>query len=385
VKKISYRNDFNARLRHRYFYAFIILTNCLTISLLIITIVQMAFFDKYSKLLLIIGTYVTHLSTLVFLFFLIFMFIDWFRSKKNYIIILYSLSFSLIFINVILSLIYLEYYYSRSLISDIRPYPIHSYVITLSSPAWSQFLGTIFNINYVLSFLVIWTATILLLKQYAHKLGRIKYVTLIGIPLIYYLFPLESYFGNIFSQFQLTSPVTFGIIYVLTFSATKQVGALLFSLAFWTASGLVTRDNVRKSLLISAIGLAILFGSINIDTLRYKIFPPFGLITQAFMPLGSYLLFVGVLASAKNVSNDADLRKEFYNNAKSQLNLLKTIGVIQMEKELVKRYKSMEKYSSQLEIEEEPYSEEDNVKEIVRDVLNELYSKAKDETKNEQA
>lgn len=47
------------------------------------------------------------------------------------------------------------------------------------------------------------------------------------------------------------------------------------------------------------------------------------------------------LASAKNVSNDADLRKEFYKNAKSQLNLLKTIGIIQMEKELINKYKSM--------------------------------------------
>ena len=82
-----------------------------------------------------------------------------------------------------------------------------------------------------------------------HYIGRIKYFTLISIPLIYYLFTFEGYFGNIFSQLVLHNPVAFGVSYNLIFSATK-IGALLFSLAFWTASSLVTNEGVRKSSLI---------------------------------------------------------------------------------------------------------------------------------------
>ena len=137
----------------------------------------------------------------------------------------------------------------------------------------------------------------------------------------------------------ITSPVAFGVIHVLIFSATKQVGALLFSLAFWTASSLVTNDRVRKSLLTSAIGMVILFSSVDIATLAYKIYPPYGLVTEAFMPLGSYMLFIGILTSATSVSRDTELRKEFYKTATSQLSLLKTIGATQMEKELLNRYK----------------------------------------------
>src|SRR6476620_11211162 len=118
---------------------------------------------------------------------------------------------------------------------------------------------------------------------------RIRYFIFTGIPLIYYLIPFYDYFGSLFSPFILNSPIAFGIIYVLTFSATKQVGALLFSLAFWTASSLVAKDRVSKSLLISAIGMTILFGSIDIATLQYRLYPPFGLVTEAFMPIGSYL------------------------------------------------------------------------------------------------
>ena len=105
--------------------------------------------------------------------------------------------------------------------------------------------------------------------------------------------------------------------------------------------------------------------------------------SQAFIPLGAYLLFVGIFTSAKNISRDSELRKEFYKSAASQLALLKAIGVSQMEKELEKQVKSIEKRllerTDQSHFEEQCF-EEENVKEILHDVLNELYySKGKKE------
>jgi hypothetical protein len=35
----------------------------------------------------------------------------------------------------------------------------------------------------------------------------------------------------------------------------------------------------------------------------------YGLIIEAFIPLGAYLLFVGILTSAKHISGDANLIK----------------------------------------------------------------------------
>ena len=102
------------------------------------------------------------------------------------------------------------------------------------------------------------------------------------------------------------------------------------------------------------------------------------------MPLGSYLLFVGIFTSAKHISRDAELRKEFYKSAASQLTLLRTIGVSQMEKELEKKVKFLEKRSGLSDRTEESYLhehlEEENAKQILHDVLNELYySKGKKE------
>jgi hypothetical protein len=64
---------------------------------------------------------------------------------------------------------------------------------------------------------------------------------------------------------------------------------------------MVVKDRIRKSQLISAIGLVILFGSIDISVLQYRLYPPFGLVTQAFMSLRSYMLFIGIFTSAIGV------------------------------------------------------------------------------------
>jgi hypothetical protein len=250
-------------------------------------------------------------------------------------------------------------------------------VIRQEVTAWSEILHTLFDVFHVLSFFSLWVATVVLMNQYRYKFGRIKYFTVISIPLFYYLFPLEAYFGNVLSPLALDSPNAFGMIYVLLFSATKQVGAVLFSLTFLTASTVVPKLRVRNSMLVSAIGIALVFGSIEITTLQYRLFPPFGLITEAFLPLGSFLLFTGIFTSAIGIAQDAQLRKDFYKNTESQLSLFRTMGVNQMEKELVMKFRNMERRAIKTGSADEPYQGEEDVKQIVREVLNELNSKKK--------
>ncbi len=119
--------------------------------------------------------------------------------------------------------------------------------------------------------------------------------------------------------------------------------------------------------------MTILFSCVEITPLQYKVLPPYGLTTEAFIPLGVFLLLVGIFTSAVNVSQDGELRRDFRKSAIAQLNLLRTIGIAQMEKELVKNFKSIEKRYPNLETTQD-YSEE-NVKQIVHEVLEELKQK----------
>jgi hypothetical protein len=374
-KLMSKSNGLPSKLK--YFQTSIFVTQITIIAIIVIIILQMITTNKYNVELLQASTYLTHVSALLFLIFLVSIFVGWLKSRRNYIIVLYTISFSIISFNIFISMIYLQYEYTFTQSPLRKPYPISSYVVRQETTPWSELLATTFDISTLSSFFIIWVATVILLSQYRFKLGRAKYFGLLFIPLIYYLFPFQGYFGNIFSSLVINSPVAFGIIYVLTFSATKQVGALLFSLAFWTASSLVAKDRVSKSLLISAIGMAILFGSIDIATLQYRLYPPYGLVTEAFMPFGSYLLFIGIFTSATGVARDTNLRKEFYKSAKSQLGLLKTIGITQMENELLKEYKPILNRSKAMEKYEDQQPEQEEVKKIIHDVLIELQSSEK--------
>jgi hypothetical protein len=361
----------------KYSHSIISATQILTVGIILIIIFQMFIMNKYSLILLRIQTYLSHVSAAIFLSFLVFLFAGWLlKSKRNYIIILYIISFSLASVNLVVSLIYLESYFSISGFPDIIPYPITAYVVNQAGLPFTESLSIIFDALSLSSFLLMWITTAIFLSQYRHKMGKIKYYSLMSIPLIYYIFPLQGYFGDVFFNLLQSSPVSYSLIYILIFSATKQVGAVLFSLAFWTASTLVYDNRIRKSLLLSAIGMAILFGTFEISPLQYHVYPPYGFVTQAFIPLGAYLLLVGIFSSAKVISRDSVVRKEFYKSASSQLSLLKSVGVYQMEKELEKEVKSVEEKLSKLSPEatvDIPELEEQEAKEILHDVLNELY------------
>ena len=361
------------------FHYIIFGTQILTIGLISVTIFQIIAFNKYHILLLQVVTYISHVSALVFAIPLVVILAKWFKSRRNYIILLYIITFSLVSANIVVSLSFYEQVLLRSTAIEIRPYRIGSYVTAYYSTPADESLSAAYNIIFILSFLVIWLATMALLNQYKYRLGKIRYYALTIIPLIYFIFPFHTYFANLLSPFVLDSPIAVSMIYTILFSATKQVGAFLFGLSFLIASTVVPKGSVRKSLLISCIGMTILFSSVEITPLQYKVLPPYGLITEAFIPLGAFLLLVGIFTSAINLSQDGELRRDFRKSALAQLSLLRTMGITEMEKELIKNFKSAEKRTAYRETEKE-YPEED-VKQIVREVLEELKRRDLDKAK----
>lgn len=365
----------------RYFQYIITSTLILTCALILVIILQMLLLNSYSISLLVAQTYLSHFSALVFLSSLVFLFGRWFTSKRNYIILMYVTSFFLASINLVVSFLYLESYLFSSSLPYANVFPVEAYVANFGALPFPESLSPAFEALSLSSFLFMWVAAAISLSQYRYKMGAIKYYSLTSIPLLYYVFPFQNYFGNVFFFPLLpSSPIYISLVYVLIFSATKQVGALFFSLSFWTASTLVYDVRVRKSLLISSLGIAIFYGSIAIAPLQYHVYPPYGLITEAFLPLGSYLLFTGIFTSAVHISRDFEVRNQFYKSASSQLTLLKDIGVSQMEKELESQAKSIGKRAELLESPEEPELKEEEIKAILHDVLNELYySKGKKE------
>jgi hypothetical protein len=355
----------------------VIVLGTVTLSLVIMVLIafQMVYLQQYSADLLRFQTYLSRLSPLVFMVPLVYSFFNWLRVRKNTLIVLYTISFAIVCANLLISLYYLDLNFASSPSSVIRPSSIVSYVANLGGTTLTQSLSSAFDILSLVAFLLIWIATVKLLSQFRYRMGTLKFFVLMSIPLIYYIFPFQGYYGDVFFTLLVSSPVIFTIIYILIFSATKQVGAFFFGLTFWSASSLVYDELLRKSLLVSFIGMTIIFASVELAPLQFRIYPPYGLVTEAYIPVGAYLLFVGIFTSAVRISRNAELRKVFYRNVSAQLDLFKNIGVSQMEKELEERVNSLQKVSEPSLVPFEPEElDSENAKRILREVIEELHS-----------
>ena len=352
-----------------------------TLLAIIFTItLQMIFLNNYQIQLLKIANYVTLLSTLFFLGYLNAKLVKWIKANKNLMLISYTVSFSLLCIYLIVFCAYLAFQLNslEQLRGNIREPVSFHFALTSPPAAGLQIMfGPILDALSLGSFLSAWVATAVLLRQYRQRMGKLKYWSLMIAPLVYFLFPFGTYFINVSEELMADSPVLFSIIYVSVFSATKQVGGIFFSMVFLTAAALVNRTELRKHLIIAAIGTSILFGCIGANSILYAIYPPFGLITISFLPVGAYLLFNGIYGSAKQISEDTELRKRLHKSAENQISLIKTIGVTQMETELLKRFKPAMAKAEALQESKEEQLEKEDVKLLIRDVLKEIESRRK--------
>jgi hypothetical protein len=230
----------------------------------------------------------------------------------------------------------------------------------------------------VISFILTWTATVFLLKNYSSSLGKIRFWILVAIPLAYFLSQFQSIFLYSFSEFRISNPVLFGIIYNLIISATKPVGALLFGLGFWSISRRVQNRSVQNYLLISAYGVALLFTANQPLGLIYAPYPPFAVVTICFMVLASYLFYLGIYSSSVSVSEDRKLRQSIRNAAiKESTKFLHSIGTAEMVRDIERKVVSAtEATRDNMERETGISSsvDDEDIKKYVQQVLHEVKS-----------
>jgi hypothetical protein len=346
----------------------------MVIAFLAVEILQMVFVKMYNSNLTLLILFTSFVPSVLFILLLVVLLVRWFRSSKNFMIIAYAISFSIVCIYLVLSIVYVNVQYT-STSEWIKAKSLHSTLVNSSVSDLSFSFGVTLDALSLLSFVFVWVATVALLRQYRNKIGRTRFWVIITIPLLYFLFPFETYFAN-FSEAMLSgSPVIFSVIYILLFSATKQVGGVLFSIVFLTAATKIKQPHLQNSLRIAAIGIAVVFSSLEINSLLYAAYPPYGVLTIMLMPLGSYCLFIGLFSSARLASQDKKLRREFYQSAEKQLAFLQTLGKVQMENELEKSLKSILNRSSVLDESRDDYRREENVRELVQEVIDELRSK----------
>ena len=340
-------------------------------------VIQLLVYRSYNVSILVSIIYISHITAVGFLTLLTYQFLSWIRSVRNYVVLLYTFAFSILLINILISLVYFTLLASNyDPIMKLRP--IRIALIDTSFPFSLSTLATVYDYLSIASFVFAWIPTVILLKTYALRFGRAKYWLLVTIPIAYFILPFLFDELGTFDYLRLEYGRQFNLVYNIFFSPYRQVGGLLFGIAFFITAMKIRRQDLQRLVMISGIGMTLLYASTVIHGISYIVAPPFGLVTISFLGLASYMLSIGIVASSRELARDSVIRRELSQIAGKQLSLLRNIGAAEMEKSLMKNIKPiMEKSIIANDTSLENPMEQEDYKEMVREILVELKARKK--------
>jgi hypothetical protein len=305
----------------------------LTIIVLYV-IFQIWFESSFDATSIIVGISISYSLGMIMTGYLSYRFFIWLKSNHGIKILMYLLSSALITTSSFFTLIFLDSV--LSLYTEVAPR------ITGTGQYLSAFQNTslmLANVFAIMSFVVTWFATAVLLGYRSRRIGRIKYWIIIALPLIYFLSQFISSITDEFAPLISSDPVTFAIVLTLIFTLSKLAGGILFGFAFWSIAKTINDEFVVPKNLIKLAGFGYVILFMSTQTVAFSIvpYPPFGLITILFYGLSSYMILVGVYFSVIIISQDSKLRSTVKKITENQPTLLSDISYAQLEEIIEKR------------------------------------------------
>lgn len=336
-------------------------------GIILLVILQILTDQQYNTILLHIVISISYIMWIVMLTLLAKAFFSWYRSKKNLMILIFALSMIAYVINGAFGLYYqmdeLEKKNSVISLGDIAVFP--------ESPSS---IDMVYQLASSVSYVLTWIATVMLLRPYIEKFGRVRFWTMMGAPMIYYLIEFPLFSLGLFTP----SEDSNAIINILIFTLAPIFAGILFGVAFLSiARTLKMGTAARNYMIIAAYGFVLFYiaGSASTSQAAY---PPYGLISVSFTGLSCYLIYNGLYFSAVSISQDMNLRQSIKKSVMEQSKLLHSIGTAEMENEVQKQIliaasKTSESMSDKTGI--EPSMDEDDIKDYIQLVIKEIDKK----------
>jgi signal transduction histidine kinase len=205
---------------------------------------------------------------------------------------------------------------------------------------------TVYVVSHILSFLLLWGSTAMLLHTYSKKLGKVKFWIIITIPIASFL-----------SIFVIVTPIVLSVSHdsndmdtilkimvdALGYTLLAVVSSILFGLPFLMIARTLRYSSMLKDCMIIAGSGFALFALATSGSVMLASYPPFGLASVSFVGLSSYLILMGIYSSTISMSEDVKLRQAIRKSAVDESKLLVSTGAGQMEQKIEKKVIEMAK------------------------------------------
>jgi len=343
------------------------ITQYLLAGIILLVILQILLAQQYNTILLELALSISYGLWIVMFSLLAKAFFSWYGSKKNLMILIFALSMIAYVVNGSLGLYnQLDELSKRNLVIKTGDVAVFS-----ESPSS---VDTVYQIASSVSYVLTWIATVMLLRPYIEKFGKVRFWIMMAAPMIYYLIEFPLFSLGFFTPSEDSNAMT----NILIFSLSAVFAGILFGVAFLSiARTLKFGTAARNYMIIAAYGFVLFYiaGSAWTSQAAY---PPYGLISVSFTGLSCYLIYNGLYFSAVSISQDMTLRQSIKKSVMEQSKLLHNIGTAEMENEIQKQLlpaarKVSESMSDKTGI--ETSMDENDIKSYMQVVLKELRKK----------
>jgi len=348
-------------------HSFVTIAQFLLTGIIALVILQIFIAQEYNTIMLYITLSVSYGLWIVTLGLLAKAFFSWYKLRKNLMVLIFALSMVAYVINGVFGL-YSEVDGLAKRSSMIRTGDVAIFPESPSS------INDVYQIASSVGYVLTWIATVMLLRPYIEKLGKLKFWSIMGVTMVYYLISFPLFSLGYFTPSENSNAMT----NILIFSLSAIFTGILFGVAFLSvARTLKIGTPARNYMIIAAYGF-LLFYIAGSAFLSQAAYPPYGLISVSITGLSCYLIYNGLYFSAISVSQDMTLRQSIRKSVMEQSKLLDIMGSAEMERELQKQVLTVAKKTSAAMADKsgvEASLKEDEMKSYMEFVMNELKSK----------
>jgi hypothetical protein len=352
------------------------------IAIIAFVIAQILVTTQYNTVMLSAALSISYGLWIVTLALLSRAFLSWFRSsrrtvtvsKRNVMVLILALSMIAYVVNGVTGLAnhlaILQQQLEVVTSADVASFP------EFDPESLQSQINNVYQVSGSVAYVLTWIGTVMLLRPYIQRIGKIKFYAIMGSAMVYYLITYPLFVLGYLTPAGESDVDVMNNILILGIGSV--LSGIIFGAAFLSVARTLQKGSaMRDYMIIAAYGLLLFYvaGSASVSQAAY---PPFGLASVAFTGLSCYLIYTGLYSSAISVSQDLVLRQSIRQSVKEQSKFLDSMGTAQMEAELQSRVLKTAKKASDSMAEEtgvESSMTDDDMKDYMEIVMNELKGK----------
>ena len=281
--------------------------------------------SRYHTVLLELIVLLSLIPSVLILISLAFTNLKSFLSTKSKILVVYGIAIIAIAIQLSIAFCYIElnlYSKPEIITPDRNPWASYFYTNLQSR------MSLIYEVSESISFIIVWISVILLTKQYAQKIGKIKYSITLSIPMIYFLFqysPLLLEQMGTLSSLLMAEGSLFLYFYNFVLNTVNIGTGLLFGISFYILSKSLVYDQLKYYLIICGTAIMIIFSSGISTILILAPYPAWAIVSITFILPASFLLLIGLDSATYYIASDTLIRRFLYHHRK-EFELFQALG-----------------------------------------------------------